>query len=167
MRIAITGHTAGIGRRFMERFPDTIGFSRTNGYDITNHLDRQRIVDESGDCGVFINNAAAGYGQTELLLELFKRWRDQDKIIVNVGSRIAQPGVNLHNHTNLLSYQSQKVILKEMSERLSKFESSCRVKYTWFGYVGTEYILKKYPHFTTADYITEDQSVDIIAQEFM
>ena len=62
-------------------------------------------------------------------------------------------------HQHLIKYQAEKLILKEMSQRIS---GTCNVKYKWFAYVGTEAILKKYPHFTENDYITEDQAVDII-----
>ena len=65
---------------------------------------------------------------------------------------------------NLLVYQAEKLILKEMSLRLQGIEK-CDVRYRWFAYVGTEKILKKYPHFTYPnDYITEDEACDIILQ---
>lgn len=161
MKIAITGHTAGIGKRAYERLtPDIIGFSRSNGYDINNPIDRHRIIAESQNCDVFINNAAAGYGQTELFIELFKAWRDNPhKTIINVGSRIAEINQLPSSHYDLLSYQASKLILREMSSRVA---GECQVKYRWFAYVGTEAILKKYPHFTPDDYITEDQAIDII-----
>ena len=39
---------------------------------------------------------------------------------------------------------------------------ACKVEYKWFGYVGTEKILKKYPHFTSLDYISVDAAANII-----
>jgi len=161
MKYSITGHTAGIGKRLYERLsPDAIGFSLSSGYDITNINDRKKIILESGDCDVFINNATAGFGQTLLFLELFQEWKtDHTKTIINVGSRIAEIKILPFNRQDLLTYQAEKLILKEMSSRVIGL---CKVKYKWFAYVGTEKILKKYPHFTETDYITEDQSVDII-----
>lgn len=157
---AITGHTSGIGKRLYERLsPNAIGFSLSNGYDITNAADRARIIEESKDCDVFINNATAEFGQTQLFLELFNVWNDQSKTIINVGSRIAEIKILPSNRQNLLKYQAEKLILKEMSNRVI---GTCTVKYKWFAYVGTEKILKKYPHFTEHDYITEDQAVNII-----
>ena len=157
---AITGHTAGIGKRLYERLtPSVIGFSLSTGYDITNPNDRKRIIEESKDCDVFINNATAEFGQTLLFLELFDAWKDQNKTIINVGSRIAEIRMLPKDRQNLLKYQAEKLILKEMSYRV---HGICKVKYKWFAYVGTEKILKKYPHFTEADYITEDQAADII-----
>jgi hypothetical protein len=158
--IAITGHTQGIGKCAFERLsPNIIGFSKSTGYDITNFSDRKRIIDESVNCDVFINNATAEFGQTLLFLELFEAWKDSNKTIINVGSRIAEVMILPETQQHLVKYQSEKLILKEMSKRV---RGTCKVKYKWFAYVGTEKILKKYPHFTEQDYITEDQAVDII-----
>ena len=158
--IAITGHTQGIGKCAFERLsPNIIGFSKSTGYDITNFSDRKRIIDESVNCDIFINNATAEFGQTLLFLELFDAWKHTNKTIINVGSRIAEVLVLPDTHQHLLKYQAEKLILKEMSKRVN---GTCKVKYKWFGYVNTEKILKKYPHFTEQDYITEDQAVDII-----
>jgi len=157
---AITGHTAGIGKRLYERLsPSAIGFSTSTGYDITKIADRRRIIEESRDCDVFINNATCGFGQTLLFLELFGAWKDQNKTIINVGSRVAEIKLLSRDRHDLLKYQAEKLILKEMTNRVS---GVCRIEYRYFGYVGTEKILKRYPHFTTADYITEDQAADII-----
>lgn len=157
---AITGHTSGIGKRLYEHLsPNAVGFSLSTGYDITNLNDRARIIESSKDCDVFINNATDGFGQTLLFLELFEQWRHTNKTIINVGSRIAEIKILPDNRQDLLKYQAEKLILKEMSSRVSGI---CTVKYKWFAYVGTEKILKKYPHFTKSDYITEDQAVAII-----
>jgi hypothetical protein len=161
MKYAITGHTSGIGKKLFERlYPNAIGFSKTSGYDIHQKQDRERIIKESFDCDVFINNAPAGFSQTLLFLELHDMWRmDLKKTIINVGSRIAEVNKLSFDRKHLVVYQAEKLILKEMSYRVM---GACSVKYKWFGYVGTEKILKKYPHFTDKDYITEDQAVDII-----
>jgi hypothetical protein len=161
MKYSITGHTAGIGKRLYERLsPDAIGFSLSSGYDITNINDRRKIITESRDCEVFINNATAEFAQTLLFLELFQEWKNNPtKTIINVGSRIAEIKLLPPDRQDLLKYQAEKLILKEMS---TKVIGNCKVKYKWFAYVGTEKILKKYPHFTETNYITEDQAADII-----
>lgn len=161
MKIAITGHTSGIGKCIYDRLsPNIIGFSLSNGYDINDQSDRTRIITEAAKCDTFINNASDNFGQTLLFLELFQEWKnDPNKTIINVGSRIAEIKVLPYDKQDLLKYQAEKLILKEMSSRVIGL---CKVKYKWFGYVGTEKILKKYPHFTKSDYITEDQAADII-----
>jgi hypothetical protein len=162
MKYAVTGHTQGVGKRAFERLsPDVIGFSKSTGYDITINEHRQRIINESYDCDVFINNATENFGQTYLLIDLAKAWKDlPNKKIINVGSRVAEillPNNMLH----LAEYQAEKISVKTMSLRLSPLVQ-CKIEYRWFAYVGTEKILKKYPHFKPGDYITEDQAVDII-----
>ena len=167
MKYAITGHTKNIGKYLFDYLsPNSIGFSRSNGYDITNRHDRRRIIQESASCDVFINNAPAGFGQSELCLELWHEWKNQNKIIINVGSRIAESNVILdNNYAHLLNYSMHKRTLKTLSEDLAKINTSVKVKYRWFAYVGTPEILAKYPHFTLNDYITIEQAAGIILSE--
>lgn len=161
MKYAITGHTAGIGKRLYEMLPGSIGFAKSTGYDITLRKDRHAIITQSADCDVFINNANAGMGQTQLLIELFNEWKNLPKTIINVGSRIAEIAGAVDKY-ELLQYQAEKLILKEMAIRLAGIEK-CDVRYRWFAYVGTEKILAKYPHFTyPADYILVDDAANII-----
>jgi hypothetical protein len=159
MRYAITGHTRGIGAEIFKRLePNIIGFSKSTGYDITDKRHRSKIIKESLDRDVFINNAHDGHGQTDLLIELYKEWYDQEKTIINVGSRITEI-ILPKDKLLLLEYQSQKLCLKSMCYNLS---GRCTIKYKSFGYVGTEEILQKYPHFTEEDYISVAQAADII-----
>lgn len=161
MKYAITGHTQGIGKHLFDKLsPDAVGFSKSTGYNIGNRVDRDKILTESADCDVFINNATDGIGQTHLLIEWFNKFHNTNKVIINVGSRIAEFDMAVERY-DLLSYQAEKSILKTTSLRLSNIES-CDVRYRWFAYVGTDKILKKYPHFTTSDYITLDEACDII-----
>ena len=66
MKIAITGHTAGIGQAFANilqgRGHDIVGLSKRNGDNIRNIV---KIVEKITPCDLFINNAQAGYAQTE------------------------------------------------------------------------------------------------------
>jgi hypothetical protein len=161
MKIAITGHTQGIGKGLFQRLsPNAIGFSKSTGYDITNREDRQRIISECSNCDIFINNATEEFGQTYLFLELFEEWKNLDKTIINVGSRIADAKRLADDKHHLLKYQAEKLILKEMTFRT--VGSICKIKYRSFAYVGTEKILSKYPHFTVDDYISIDNAVDMI-----
>lgn len=159
MKIAVTGHTAGIGKCLFERLsPNVIGFSRSNGYDITIEQDRQRIVEAVRNCHVFVNNANSGFGQTLMFLDVFNSWaNDPTKVIINVGSRIADCILPTDRY-DLLRYQAEKTILKTMSFRV---KGQCRIKYHSLGYVSTEKIKLKYP--TLPDgCISEDQAVDLI-----
>ena len=160
MKYAVTGHTYGIGQA-LHRKLGGLGFSRSTGYDICDPAVRRSIIDTCSDVDVFINNAPAGFGQSQLLLELWEEWRDKDKTIINVGSRIAEIALP-DDYTHLLKYQMHKTTLKTLSHTLSAIDTRCEVKYRWFAYVGTPKILAKYPHFTESDYITVDEAVKII-----
>ena len=44
MKVAITGHTKGLGKELYNRFDDVLGFSSSNGYDISNNYERSNII---------------------------------------------------------------------------------------------------------------------------
>ena len=58
MKVAITGHTRGFGNSLYNIFKsqehDVLGFSRSNGFDISNNLIREHIVDEIKNFDIFI-----------------------------------------------------------------------------------------------------------------
>jgi len=160
MKYAVTGHTYGIGKALHQRVGG-LGFSKSTGYDICDPYARRKIINACKDVDVFINNAPADFGQSELLLELWEEWKDQDKTIINVGSRIAEIELT-SEYMHLLKYQIHKQTLKTLSNILAKLNTKCNVQYRWFAYVGTPKILAKYPEFTTEDYISINEAVDII-----
>jgi len=92
MKIAITGHTRGIGKALFDYFVSytPIGFSRRNGYDIDQIKNRKEIINQCIDFDVFINNAYSNSGNSQLymLQEMHSAWQDQDKLIINISSRI-------------------------------------------------------------------------------
>ena len=101
MKIAITGHTNGIGKAIYdalsEHTQNLTGFSLTTGYNISLPEDRTKIISESMNCSVFINNAfdyskfpteQDTDSQCLLAEELFDAWRGQERYIINIGSRI-------------------------------------------------------------------------------
>jgi len=87
MKIAITGHSAGIGQALAKvceaQGHEIVGLSRRNGYNIRS---LPKIAGMIESCDVFINNAQVGYAQTELLFEIWRRWKGQQKYIVNIGT---------------------------------------------------------------------------------
>ena len=89
MKIAITGHSAGIGQAFAKIYEsqghEIIGLSRRNGYNIRS---LPKVVGMIESCDMLINNAQVGYAQTELLFEVWRRWRGQQKYIVNIGTQM-------------------------------------------------------------------------------
>ena len=92
-KVAITGHTSGIGLNLFEVFSsnghEVTGYSRRTGADIEDPDVRKRIIDENADCDIFINNAYSPNGQTKLLEELISHWDSQPKKIINVSSKLS------------------------------------------------------------------------------
>ena len=95
MKVAITGHTQGIGLALKSVYEQhghhVLGFSRSNGYDITNSEDRKKIIQQIQDYDLFLNNAH-DYDQTfcgtYMLTELWETWKDQKKTIANISSSV-------------------------------------------------------------------------------
>jgi hypothetical protein len=162
MKYAITGHTSGIGKAISESVVNFIGFSKSTSYDINNRIDRKRIIKQCNDVDVFINNAHDGFGQTYMLLDLFHAFKDTNKTIINVGSNVAEDETILKNYEHLLEYQIQKKSLRVLHNDLINLDTPLNLKYTHFGYVGTERILQKYPNISTTEYITVENAVSII-----
>lgn len=157
MLFAITGHTLGLGKRLIETAPinkNFIGFSRSNGFDISTYKGRKQIVAQSLHADVFINNAYDNHHQTDLLYMLWEEWQNKDKIIVNIGSNTTD-GIKRFPH----DYSAHKASLDKASEQLSNQNSPCKVVLARFGYLGTERILKKDP---VPDYIELDDAVNYI-----
>ena len=82
MKIAITGHTAGLGQQIYNHFQDShevIGISRATGYDVS--IDTDRIVEIGKTCDLFFNNVHSGTTQATLIAKLY-----QHTAIVTSGS---------------------------------------------------------------------------------
>lgn len=157
MKYALTGHTQGIGKEiFMRLGPKNCkGFSLSTGYNIQNSDDRKLICQAVKECNIFINNAHAGWSQTELLIDILDCWHDKDKQIINIGSRAAHIEIPPERR-ELLIYAAQKSALLNTVMNSQNFK--CTVDYLSWGYVGTERILQKYPNLK--EYISINQAVD-------
>lgn len=124
MKIAITGHTAGIGRAFanvlQNRGHEIIGLSKRYGDNIRN---TPKIVEKIIPCDLFINNAQEGYAQTELLYTVWQHWQDQPgKHIWCVGTIMTQypvaPAVPGYTDVDMSQYRNQKIALDDAITQL-------------------------------------------------
>jgi NADP-dependent 3-hydroxy acid dehydrogenase YdfG len=114
MKIAITGHTAGIGKALAEEYildgDDVVGLSRREGNNIRVI---PKIADKIEPCDVFINNAQAGYAQTELLFEMARRWQGTKKHIIVISTTMTQDPTSVLPGLDMDEYRVQKVALEE------------------------------------------------------
>ena len=119
MKIAITGHTAGIGQALAKEYVldehEVVGLSRREGNNIRNI---SKICDQIEPCDVFVNNAQAGYTQTELLFEMAQRWTGTKKHIIVISTMMTQDPVSVLPGLDMLAYHQQKVTLEEMVKQL-------------------------------------------------
>ena len=120
MKIAITGHTRGIGKALFDKFQseghEVIGFSKSTGHDISK--DVARVITESRSCDVFINNAFHVTGQTALLVAMLGMWRGADKLIINVstkGSLYPSPNARLQDGYLLPKIKQGEIIRQAMA----------------------------------------------------
>ena len=92
MKLAITGHTSGLGLAIYNHFKNdyqVFGFSKSNGFNIKDPNSRKKILDISQDFDIFVNNAYNNFDNSQLLLleEIFELWKGKNRIIVNISSR--------------------------------------------------------------------------------
>ena len=118
MKIAITGHTHGIGKAFAKQLSarghTIIGISRKDGENIRRIMHTASLIEPTK---LFINNAQSYYAQTELLYEVWARWEKSqvNKWIWNISTMLTQDpegykAVGL-NAESLGQYRTQKVAL--------------------------------------------------------
>ncbi len=122
LRIAITGHTKGIGKACYDLLSaehEVIGMSRSNGFDINQ---TKPIIMTANSCDVFINNAYSGTQQSFLFDELFNLWReDNTKTIVNLNSRSKYDGVRTTLYgadKKHLDHIAQSNVFSDMNKRV-------------------------------------------------
>lgn len=161
MKVAITGHSRGIGNSLFdvltEQGHECTGFSRSNGYDITSKANL--IIQASLDCDVFVNNAYYGVEQITLLTKLWDFWkRDPSKTIVNISSLSKYPGLSGNTtgysaHKAALSHQAFLLMFKDNSRK-------CRVINVNPGYVETDMTKQ---HHGKASMLTAKECADAIA----
>lgn len=139
MLIAITGHSAGIGlamaNEYTARGNTIVGISRRIGLNIKNVSKVASLIEP---CDVFVNNAQAGFAQTELLIEMSKRWTGTNKNIINISTIMAQEPVSKIPGLDMLEYRIQKVALEEAVKQLRHQNLNIRFTLVRPGKVNTQ-----------------------------
>ena len=119
MKIAITGHSAGIGQALSKVYSELgyeiVGLSKRDGHNIRNTF---KIADLIEPCDMFINNAQAGYAQTELLFEIAQRWTGTRKHIIVISTQMTQDPTSVLPGLDMDHYRLQKVTLEQAVQQL-------------------------------------------------
>ena len=124
-RIAITGHSAGIGQALATVYEshghEIVGLSRRNGYNIRSI---PKIIEKIRDCDIFVNNAQVGFAQTELLFAVYKEWQDKEnKKIINISTMMTLEPVSTIPGIEMIEYHNQKIALEEAHRQLLHLHS--------------------------------------------
>ena len=155
MKIAITGHTHGIGKAFTEQLSkrghEIIGISRRDGENIRRIMHTASLIEPAD---LFINNAQSNYAQTELLYEVWKRWSNwspdgkgyseipPNKWIWNISTIMTEMPINSRpdnqDDTVMSQYRNQKLALEEASKQLQHKSSWPKISIIRPGGVATQ-----------------------------
>lgn len=140
MKIAITGHTAGIGQALAQEYIqhgyEIVGLSKRDGNNIRN---TPKICDQIEPCDVFVNNAQAGYAQTELLFEMAGRWTGTGKHIVVISTMMTQQPISVLPGLDMDQYRVQKVALEEAVNQLRHRDLGITITLVRPGYIATQH----------------------------
>ena len=152
MKVVITGHTSGIGKaiydKLIELGHEVWGLSRSNAYDLsTNSLGKFVKAIENND--VFINNAYYEYAQVDLLYRVYEKWKDEYKMIINIGSVTGDSSKKWPH-----KYQVHKVALDNASKQLRRV-GNCKICNIRPGWVDTPLI----KHLKDTDAIDKDLTI--------
>jgi hypothetical protein len=134
MKIAVTGHSAGIGKCFAEylesRGHEIVGISRRDGHNIRII---SKIIQQVVLCDMLINNAQAGYAQTELLYKIAEAWQgDRTKMVWNISTMMTKdlgvPDIPGQSWTALAEYKNQKRALEDAFYQLKNKCAMCLIR---------------------------------------
>ena len=119
-RIAITGHSAGIGQAFAKIYKEqghkVVGLSRRNGFNIRNI---PKLLGEIESCDIFVNNAQIGFAQTELLFAVHQAWQGvPNKQIISISTLMTSLPSSCIQGLDMLHYHVQKTTLEEAIKQL-------------------------------------------------
>jgi len=119
MKIAITGHTAGIGQALAREYKidghEIVGISKRDGNNIRNVPKIANLIEP---CDMFVNNAQSGYAQTELLFEMAQRWTGTKKHIIVISTMMTQDPTSVLPGLDMDQYRIQKVALEQAVQQI-------------------------------------------------
>lgn len=117
--VAITGTKKGLGFKLKNKFDNVLEINR----ELVDISDYKKVVDIVKDCDIFINNAYSDFCQTDILYELFQKWKNEKKTIVNIISRS-----KYQNISKGYLYSTHKAALSHLSNNLRFLsDKKCRI----------------------------------------
>ena len=125
MNVLVTG-CQGIGLAICENWSghNVTCVSQSTGHDI--NCWSQWIADFY-EFDVFVNNAQSAWCQTELLIHMADRWRNQpSRTIINIGSTVASYGKSHGDDREFSQYRNQKRTLQDAFQQLVQ-QCQCRL----------------------------------------
>ena len=144
MKVAITGHTNGIGKSFAQylssRGHEIVGLSQREGHNIRNI---PKILEHITPCDMWINNAQAGYAQTELFQHVVEQWHDNSNKMIWIISTIMAatykiPQIPAMTLRQLAEYRTQKRALEDAVKTVQEQGTKCRLSLLRPGAVATQ-----------------------------
>ena len=172
MKVAITGHTNGIGqglyKYFQERGDEVLGFSRNNGFHLPEA--ESQVLEQIQDCDIFINNALPVVSQISLLKQLWPKWVNANKKIIVIGSLVTQFDETCHwasiisEFPEMQEYQKQKLELdllcKSFQYGYNQYTTTCSLMVIHPGYVATNIFIPSNP--PAEQLMSVDQVVSVV-----
>ncbi len=141
MKIAVTGHTKGIGQaiyNLLGQEHDVIGYSRSNGYNINKP---EIIFEEAKDFDIFINNAQSKDAQLQLFNLFWQDWRYKEKTIVNIGSSSYYPETKSKFGSYVINKQELHNRVKQAClTSMNNGNQKCRVTNIIAGWTDTDMV---------------------------
>lgn len=148
-RIAVTGHTRGIGKQLWNRLEDRgfelKGFSRSTGHNLQRVSTCKRVAEEIADwnADVFVNNAYVPDNQVRMLYLMYEHWVDKPRLIINLSATSSDSITNFSQmgyNENWTPYVSDKARLDWASLQLANMfkQGKCRVSLVKPGFVDTD-----------------------------
>jgi len=132
-KIAIVGHTKGIGKAISDLYKskgyEIVGMSRSNGYDLIH--DQEKIMDQIHDCSLVVINAHAGRGQLNLLKRIYGRHAfDKMKVAIITSTSGTEQGqdTNAFELWNKFDYVQYCEIKKELMAYILELQEELILK---------------------------------------
>lgn len=145
-KLAITGHTDGIGSAVVDILKDQyiiVGMSRATEHQLTKESTVEKVFTDSKDCDIFINNAVCRDRQELLFKKFYSNWKsDASKHIVNINSKLRLKVPNNENDRAVHNYytRSKHKLHRAWMDVLHDTGRKCKISNISPGFVDTKLV---------------------------